>query len=87
MHEDLRRSTGRGQGVQILFTFRLYDAGEFYAAISSIKVVFYDQDLFSFCVCRHVHKIVKSDLSSLRPFPLSFCVEQISSHRTDFHKI
>jgi hypothetical protein len=61
MHEDFRRPTGGGQGVQILFTFRLYDAGEFYAAISSIKVVFYDQGLLSFCVCRHVHKIVKSD--------------------------
>ena len=45
MLEDFRRPTGVGQGGQILFTFRLYDAGEFYAAISSMKVVFYDQGL------------------------------------------
>jgi hypothetical protein len=45
MHEDFRKPTRGGQGGQILFTFRLYDAGESYAAISSIKVVFYDQGL------------------------------------------
>jgi hypothetical protein len=61
MHQDFRRPAGGGQWGQILFTVSLYNAGEFYTAVSRINVAFCGQSLLSFYVFMCVHKIVKSD--------------------------